>query len=98
MADDQDQGQGVVSSLTDPIKGAFKAGNDLLNKIPGIGMAKKPDNAHDVAIKQMNKAADDETVANANKTFHSTQTAAQKKTAPVQTAGKITIKAAQRKR
>jgi len=95
---DQDPGQDVVQSLTDPIKGAWKAGNDLLNKIPGIGMAKRPESEHDKAVGAMNKAADDETVANANKTFHPTQTAAQKKTAPVQTTGKITIKAAQRKR
>ena len=33
MADD---GQDVVNSITDPIKGAWKSVNDLASKIPGI--------------------------------------------------------------
>lgn len=92
--DDQDPGGAVIANITDPIKGAYKKANDWLNKIP------TPDNtsAHDKAVGVMNKAADDKTVQDANKTYmHSTQTAAQKKSTPASSA-KSTIRPLPRKR
>lgn len=73
-------------------RSVWKKGNDLVNKIPTPGYTPKSD-------PQKQTGADPGMVDAANKSFiHSTQTAAQKKSAPAPSSGKITIKSAQRKR
>ena len=93
MADQDDD-----SPLVSMARGIYKGANDLINKIPTPGLKSSQESDHDVAIKQMNKQANDKTVADANKTYIPTQTAAQKKGTPAPTPGKTMIKPAQRKR
>jgi len=84
------------SPLIDMARGIYKGANDLINKIPSF--SPKPD-AHQQAIDEMNKQANDRWVQDTNKTYiHPTQTAAQKKSTPAPTPGKIMTKASPRKR
>ena len=86
---------GPLQPIVDDARGAYKKVNDWMNKIPG-GNPQTSD--HDKAIQEMTKKATDKGVQDATKSF-ATQTAAQKKTAPAPTPGKIiTSKAGPRKK
>jgi len=85
---------GPLQPIVDDARGAYKKVNDWMNKIPG---GTTPSD-HDKAIQDMTKKATDQRAADATKSF-ATQTAAQKKTAPAPTPGKIiTSKAGPRKK
>ena len=87
---------GPLQPIVDDARGAYKKVNDFFSKVPTPGAGQPSD--HDKAIQEMTKKATDKGVQDATKSF-ATQTAAQKKTAPAPTPGKIiTSKAGPRKK
>jgi hypothetical protein len=92
--------QSLGDTVKDEMFGAYKKANDWvrnkLSSVPTPGYGQPSD--HDKAIADVNKQLNDQRAADATKSF-ATQTAAQKKTAPQPTPGKIvTSKAGPRKK
>ena len=87
--------QDAGNTILDDITGPFKKANDFLTNLGKSVPEQKT--AHQKAIDEMNKQANDKTVQDANKTY-ATQTTAQKKATPAPTPGKIPVKTGPRKR
>jgi len=102
MADD-DLGSSVVDAIAAPARQAYKKINDLASHVPFLsgkgGFDQPMQNAHDKQIDNMNKAAAQKSVADANKSFIPTQTAAQKKAVmPAKATAKVSVKSMPRKK